>query len=115
MALLKEIELENGIILNYHRIASIDKVTNIINRIEVNSYISENQREKEKRYQELQKKSIEIGYENLTDEEKAELNRGINVLVEADFIETDYDNTMTIEQAYDYLKTTEKYKDAKDV
>ena len=49
MALKKEIELENGIILNYHRITSLNKVTNIMNRIEVNSYISESQRDKEKK------------------------------------------------------------------
>ena len=28
MALKKEIELDNGIILNYHRITSINKITN---------------------------------------------------------------------------------------
>lgn len=113
MALQKEIELENGVILNYHRIVSLNKITNISNNIEVNSYISEKQREKEKRYQELQKKSA--SGEELTEEEKEELDKGINILIEADFIETDYDQNMTIETAYEYLKTTEKYKDAKDV
>ena len=113
MALKKEIELENGIVLNYHRITSLNKITNMSNTIEVNSYISESQREKEKRYQELQKKSA--SGEELTEEEKAEIDKGINVLVEADFIETDYDPNMTIETAYEYLKTTEKYKNAENV
>ena len=113
MALQKEIELENGIVLNYHRITSLNKITNMSNTIEVNSYISESQREKEKRYQELQKKSA--SGEELTEEEKAEIDKGINVLVEADFIETDYDPNMTIETAYEYLKTTEKYKNAENV
>ena len=47
MALKKEIELENGITTNYHRIVSINKITNNCNIIEVASYTSEKQREKE--------------------------------------------------------------------
>ena len=113
MALKKEIELENGIVLNYHRITSLNKITNISNNIEVNSYISESQREKEKRYQELQKKNA--SGEELTPEEQEELNNGINVLVEADYISIPYDENMTIESAYEYLKTTEKYKNAENV
>ena len=35
MALSKEIELENGVIVKYHRIVSINKVTNQTNIIEV--------------------------------------------------------------------------------
>lgn len=113
MALQKEIELENGVVLNYHRIVSLNKITNISNNIEVNSYTSEKQREKEKRYQELQKKSA--SGEELTEEEQQELDRGINVLIEADFIETQYNAEMTIESAYEYLTTTEKYKNAENV
>lgn len=113
MALQKEIELENGIILNYHRIASLNKITNISNNIEVNSYVSESQREKEKAYQELQIKNA--SEEELTEEEKEELEKGINVLVEADYITIPYDENMTIENAYEYLKTTEKYKEAEDI
>lgn len=113
MALKKEIELENGIILNYHRITSLNKITNSANVIEVNSYISESQREKEKRYQELQRKNA--SGEELTLEEQEELNNGINVLVEADYININYDENMTIEEAYEYLKTTEKYKNAENV
>lgn len=113
MALKKEIELENGIVLNYHRITSLNKVTNICNTIEVNSYINDKQREKEKIYQQLQKKSA--SGEELTEEEQEELNKGINVLVESDYINLDYNADMTIESAYEYLKTLEKYKDAEDV
>lgn len=113
MALQKEIELDNAIILNYHRITSLNKITNISNNIEVNSYISESQREKEKSYQEVQRKSA--NEEELTEEEKELLEKGINVLVQADFINIPYDENMSIESAYEYLKTTEKYKDAIDV
>ena len=41
MGLKKEIELDNGIKLNYHRIVSINKVTNKGIVIEIGSYISE--------------------------------------------------------------------------
>lgn len=99
--------------MNYHRIVSLNKITNISNNIEVNSYTSKKQREKEKRYQELQKKNA--NGEELTEEEKEELDKGINILVEADYIEIEYDVNMTIESAYEYLKTTEKYKEAEDI
>ena len=91
----------------------LNKITNISNNIEVNSYTSKKQREKEKRYQELQKKNA--NGEELTEEEKEELDKGINILVEADYIEIEYDVNMTIESAYEYLKTTEKYKEAEDI
>lgn len=113
MALQKEIELENGIVLNYHRITTLNKVTNMHNLIEVNSYISESQRDKEYKYQQLQIKSA--NEEEMTEEEQNELNIGINVLVESDYIQIPYNEKMNIEDAYDHLKTTEKYKDAKDV
>lgn len=113
MALQKNIELENGVILNYHRIATLSKITNIANIIEVNSYTSEKQRLKEKRYQKLQKRNV--NKEELTKEEKEELEKGINVLVEAEYINLNYNKDMTIEQAYDYLKTLEKYKDSENV
>lgn len=112
MALKKEIELDNGVVLNYHRIVSLNKITNLSNDIEVNSYISESQREKEKRYQELQKKSSRG--EELTEEEQEQLEKGINVLVQADYINVPYDENMTIESAYEYLKSTEKYKEAEN-
>ena len=113
MALNKQIELENGIILNYHRIVSINKITNNCNIIEVASYTSENQREKEKEYQEVQKKNTEE--EVLTNDEQEMLNTGINVLVEVIYINKEYDEKETIEEAYKYLKTLDRFKDAEDV
>lgn len=113
MAIKKEIEKENGIVLSYHRIVALNKITNIANTIEVNSYISMTQREKEKRYQELQRKKF--NNEELTNEEREEINNGINIIVEADYIDLGYDENMTIEQAYKYLKGIEKYKDSEDI
>lgn len=101
MALKKEIELENGVILNYHRISSINKVTNNITVIEVASYINEIQRQKE---QEALEKGQETG-EAIP----------MNVLIESTFINKEYIEDETIKDLYEYLKTTEKFKDAEDV
>ncbi len=113
MGLQKEIKQDNEIILNYHRIVTLSKITNISNVLEVNSYINETEREKEKRYQELQKRNA--NGEGLTKEEKEELEKGINVLIEAEYISTNYDVNMTIENAYEYLKTLDKYKKSRDI
>lgn len=112
MAIIKDIELDNGVVLSYHRVSSINKITNQSNIIEVNSYINEQQREKEKEYQALGKKIF--SGENYTPEENEQYRKGMNVLVQADYIQLPYNADMTIEEAYDYLKTTDKYKDAID-
>ena len=44
MALLKQIELDNGIVVNYHRITSINNITNISTNLEISSYVSETKR-----------------------------------------------------------------------
>lgn len=98
MAIKKEIELENGIILNYHRIVSINKITNNCNIIEVASYTSEKQREKEREY-----------YES-TDE-----NKQMNVFIETEYITKEYSESETIEECYEYLKTLDKFKNAEDI
>ena len=98
MALKKEIELENGITTNYHRIVSINKITNNCNIIEVASYTSEKQREKEKKYY------------SSTDE-----NKSMNIFIETSFIQKEYSENETIEECYEYLKNSEQFKDAEDV
>ncbi len=113
MALQKQIELENGVVLNYHRITSLNKITNIVNTIEVSSYTNEAQRNKEQQYQLVQKKSA--NNEELTEEEQELLNNGINVFIDTDYINIPYDENMTIESAYEYLKITETYKEAEDI
>lgn len=97
MGLKKEIELDNGIKLNYHRIVSINKITNNSIVIEVGSYIS-----KEKRQE-------EIDYYNSTDEFKK-----MNVFIDTTYINKEYSEDETIKDLYEYLKTTEKFKDAED-
>lgn len=94
MAILKKIELDNGIVLNYHRIVTITKVTNHCVILEIAGYTS-----KEKRKQEVQQ------FKNGED---------TNVYIDTTFISENYDEKSTIKDWYDYLKTTEKYNDAKD-
>lgn len=97
MALEKNITLENGITLNYHRIVSINKITNNSTIIEVASYINESERQKE------------INYYNSTEEKE------MNVFIETNYIEKEYNETDTIGNLYSYLKTTKMFENSTDV
>ena len=94
MGLIKKIELDSGIVLNYHRIVTITKVTNHNIILEIAGYTS-----KEKREQEMRQ------FEN---EEE------ITAYIDTTFMNVDYDETTTIKDWYEYLKTTERYLDAED-
>ena len=95
MALIKEIKLENGIVVNYHRIVSINNITNVSTIIEVASYTSEEKRKEEK-----------------TAIENAE---PMNIYIDTDYINKEYEENFKIEQAYAYLKTIDKFKDSEDI
>ena len=97
MALKKEIILDNGIIVNYHRIVSINEMINNSIIIQIASYINENERKKE------------IDYYNSLDEDKR-----INVFIESTIINKEYSENENIKDIYNYLKTIEKFKDAED-
>lgn len=94
MALLKTIELDSGIVLNYHRIVSINKITNHSVIIEVAGYTS-----KEKRKQEVEQ------LKNMDE---------VTVYVDTTFISVDYNEEATIKDWYAYLKTIDKYAEAED-
>lgn len=100
MALSKKIELENGITVNYHRIVTINKVTNNTTIIEVASYTSEEKRQEET-------EALRIGQE--TGEAVP-----MNIFIDTTFLNKEYNETDTIKDIYQYLKTTEKFKDALD-
>lgn len=95
MALLKTIELNNGVVVNYHRVVSINKITNHSTILEVASYTSQAKRE-----QEIQQ--LAAGEE-------------INIYKETEYMSVDYDETAVITDWYDYLKTTDKYSGATDI
>lgn len=94
MALIKTIELDSGIVLNYHRIVTITKITNHATILEIAGYTS-----KEKRELELQQ--LKSGDE-------------VTAYIDTSFISVNYDEDTTIKDWYDYLKTTEKYSGAED-
>ncbi len=94
MGLKKEITLDNGVIVNYHRIVSLNNITNVSTIIEVGSYTSEEKREEEK-----------VAIQNA---------QSIDVFIDTEYINKDYTENMTIEQAYDYLKTLDKFRSSED-
>ena len=98
MALRKEIELESGIVVTYHRITSINKITNVANIIEVSSYTTKSKREDERNYYNSE-----------------EENKAMDIFIETEYINKEYDENETIKDAYDYLKTLDKYKNSEDV
>lgn len=103
MAIQKEVKLDNGITLNYHRIAAINIELNQQVTLLVESYIDESGREYEKAYSagEIENPSFPYthsDYINLEYDENTKLFQG-NVL----------------EQAYGMLKEMQEYKGATDV
>lgn len=48
MAISKEIELDNGVVVRYHRVTAVYCTTNVQNDIFVTSYTSESKRESER-------------------------------------------------------------------
>ena len=94
MALLKQIELDSGIILNYHRIVSITKVTNHATILEIAGYTSKDKRD-------LEIQQLKNGEE-------------VTAYIDTAFINVNYDEDTTIKDWYAYLKTTDEYKDAED-
>lgn len=94
MALIKEIELENGIKVNYHRIVSVNNVTNHASIIEITSYTSKEKREQEK--------------------EAFEKGKFIDAFKETKFIEKEYEEDLNVVSAYEYLKTLPEFSGCTD-
>ena len=95
MALEKQVALPNGVTVTYHRIVSVNIITNCANLVEVCGYTCREKRE----------------------EERAALASGapMNVYMETSVYEAPYDQAMTVESAYGYLKTLGAYEGALDV
>ena len=92
MALQKAITLENGIIVKYHRIVNTNILVNNSITIEVGSYIDATQRNKEK--------------QNIDN---------TNIFINTTFIDMPYKESVTIEEAYEYLKTLDLFKNSVDI
>lgn len=95
MGLLKEVELESGVTVKYHRVVSVTCITNVSNLIEVASYTTETKRM----------------------EEAAAIASGdaMNVFISTMCVQADYDQEMTIESAYSYIKGLPEFDGAVDV
>jgi hypothetical protein len=89
MALIKEIVLDNGITVNYHRVVSVMNITNQSSIIEIASYTSKAKREEEKA-------AILAGTE-------------MDVFIKAERPSIAYDKDLDVDGAYAYLKTLEKF------
>lgn len=94
MALIKEIELNNGVKVNYHRIVSVNNVTNHASIIEIASYTSKEKREQEK--------------------EAFEKGKFIDAFKETKFIEKEYEEDLNVVSAYEYLKTLPEFSGCTD-
>lgn len=94
MAIQKEMILDNGVIVQYHRIVSVNKITNQNNIIEVASYPSKQKREEEKN-------AIKNGEDS-------------NIFIHTQYINAKYDENTKMKDCYEYLKTIEEFKDSQD-
>lgn len=94
MALNKEIVLENGITVNYHRVVSVNNITNHVSVIEIASYTSEAKRKEE-----------QTALAN---------NQSMNVFISTEYLNKEYTPTLNVDTAYAYLKTLDKFSGAED-
>ena len=91
MALYKEIRQHDGVITKYHRISYITATVNRQNSIAVLSYVDSESRDNEK-----------------TDLETLPYRKAVTY-------ETEYSPSMTVELAYEYLKTLPEFAGATDI
>lgn len=94
MALIKEIVLDNGIPVNYHRIVSVNNITNHSSIIEIASYTNKSKREEEK--------------------EALQAGEPMDIYINSDYKEIPYNQTLNVDTAYEYLKTLEKFEGSED-
>ena len=102
MALKKTVTTKNGIVTEYHRVAMVSMEVNQQNTILLYSYLSEDGRNIEKdyakgKYKDMDERLVSFPY------------------VDAQYLHPDYDGTMTVEKAYEYLKTLPEFEGAEDV
>lgn len=100
MGLVKRIELPNGVTVDYHRIVSVNTITNNCNIIEVASYVS-----KAKRIEEAECTAALASGDN---------SASCNVYIDTAIMSAEYDPDMTIESAYEWLKGQDGFDGAED-
>lgn len=113
MALSKKITLESGVAVNYHRVVSVNTITNHANVIELASYTSKAKRTEEKA-------ALEAGRANAAAaaEGGEAPNAGAvehDVFIYTNYYSADYDQGMTIVDAYEWVKALPEFEGATDV
>lgn len=93
--------MPNGLTLEYHRIAMITNEINQRTTLLVESYISEESRQ------------IEKDYANGKFNDNPDAFR--LQYTDSQYMQLEYDGEMTIEKAYEWLKTLPEYEGAEDV
>ncbi len=89
MALIKNITLENGILTNYHRIVSVNNITNQSSIIEIASYANKEKRQEEK--------------------SKLLNNEPMNIFIHSTYQNATYNKNLNVDSAYAYLKTLDMF------
>lgn len=97
MALMKKIKKPNGLVLEYHRIAMVKIDTNQQCTILVESYLNEDCREYEKSYA------------------RGEIQNPIFPYTDNEYVSFDYDENMSVKNAYEWLKQQPDFEGAEDV
>ena len=94
MALIKSITLDNGITVNYHRVVSVNNITNQASIIEIGSYTSSEKRQEEK--------------------SALENNQPINIFIHSEYLNVPYNSNLNVNSAYAYLKGHKKFENSED-
>lgn len=102
MAIKAKVTADNGIVTEYHRIALLSIDVNNQNTMLVHSYLSEDGRQVEKDYAAGLYNHLEAGMMKFP-------------YVSAKYFYIPYDGFMSIESAYNYLKTLPQFEGATDV
>lgn len=111
MAISKKITLANGVAVNYHRVVSVNTITNHANVIELASYTSKTKRTEEKA-------ALEAGRAAAAAEGGDAPNAGAvehDVFIQTSYFNADYDQGMTIVDAYEWVKALPEFEGAADV
>ena len=96
MALIKEIELVSGIPVRYHRVVSVNTITNMQDIVEVASYVSQAKREEERA-------ALEGGYAH-------------DVFINTTYLSAPYGSCPTVARAYEWLKANvDDFAEAEDM
>lgn len=94
MALIKQINLTNGITVNYHRIVSVNNITNHSSVIEIASYTDKSKRAEE--------------------QNAVQNNQPMNVFIHSEYLSKEYSPNLNVDSAYLYLKTLDKFSGSTD-